>query len=130
MAVLAAREPGERVSVGEVATVLGVSAAHLSKVLQRLAQLGYLESRRGPGGGFVLGMAPSEVTLLEIYEAIDGPIRRRACLLKRQICQPGECILGDLVSDIQHNVREHLANTRLSDFLGRRFGRAPEGGAG
>lgn len=131
MSYIASRDAGRRVSVGEMAEILGVSAAHLSKVLQRLTQLGFLESRRGPGGGFTLGQPADRISLLEVYEAMDGPLLRRSCLLKRQVCEEGACILGDLVTNLRGLVRDHLASTRLSQFSGRRFGpEDPDGPAG
>ena len=51
-------------SVGEIAGEQGVSVAHLSKVMQRLVKVGLLTSRRGPGGGFVLGRAADKISLL------------------------------------------------------------------
>ncbi|NLH94874.1 MAG: Rrf2 family transcriptional regulator, partial [Synergistaceae bacterium] len=55
-----------RISIREMATVMGVSEAHLAKVFQRLSKGGLVRSMRGPGGGFVLAKAPSEVTLYEV----------------------------------------------------------------
>ncbi|MDY0003316.1 MAG: Rrf2 family transcriptional regulator [Polyangia bacterium] len=122
MAYIASRPEGVRCAVGDVAEVFDLSAAHLSKVLQRLTQLGFLESRRGPGGGFILARPADRITLLEVLEAMDGAVLRRTCLLRHQVCEPGECMLGDLVTDIQARARDFLAGTRLSSYSGRRFG--------
>lgn len=121
MAYIASRQAGERASVGEMAETFGVSAAHLSKVLQRLTQLGFLESRRGPGGGFVLGKPAGSIRLLDLFEAMDGPVLRRACLLRHQVCAPGDCLLGDLVTEIQARTRAFLSETCLSAYAGREF---------
>ncbi|HLO90816.1 MAG: RrF2 family transcriptional regulator [Chloroflexota bacterium] len=50
----------------------GASRHHVAKVLQRLAQTGLIGSKRGPGGGFFLKANPNSISLLDIYESIEG----------------------------------------------------------
>jgi Rrf2 family protein len=116
MAFIASASRGGPVSVSTVARELGVSEAHLGKVLQRLARHGFLSSRRGPRGGYGLGRDPEEITLLEIYEAVDGPLVESTCLLERPVCTGSTCILGDLVASVNKQLRERLSSTRLSDL--------------
>jgi len=54
------------VPVSHIADALGVSKDHLGKVLQRLAKLGLVTSRRGPAGGFTLGRPSNQIRLMEI----------------------------------------------------------------
>ena len=115
LALLAAR-PGEILSTHKIATRLDASEAHLAKVLQRLARMGLVRSIRGARGGFVLGREPADVTLLEAYEAIDGPLRPSTCLMGHRVCRDRGCILGNLLEEINHDVREHLSSKRLSDL--------------
>ena len=61
----ALRRP-ERVTVGEVAGTFGISRHHLVKVVHDLGQSGYLETRRGIGGGFTLAQPPDEIRLGDI----------------------------------------------------------------
>lgn len=113
MALLAS--DGDKViSVKESASYLNVSEAHLAKVLQRLSQAGYVDSARGPKGGFCLKKSPEDITLLEIYELMEGKIEARNCLLDRPICRNGECIFGDRLVMMRDEIREHLSNTSLS----------------
>lgn len=119
MAFMATRRSEDPVSVGQIANYLKVSEAHLGKVLQRLARHGYLTSRRGPGGGYGLGSDFDELTLLDIYEAIDGPLKTRGCLLGHPVCSSAGqgCILGDLIENVNEQVRQRLASTRLSQIV-------------
>ena len=117
MVYLAASE-SRIVTTQEIAEKLSVSKDHLSKVLQRLAKAGYVDSIRGPKGGFVLGKPGGEVTLLEIYELIEGPVRRTECILGTQACKGNECIFGDLVSKIDEEVKDYLNRTKISDLMG------------
>jgi Rrf2 family protein len=99
----------------ELATVLGASEAHLSKVLQRLAKVGLVHSVRGPKGGFTLGPRGGDVTLLEVYEAIDGPLSTSGCLLGHPVCR-GEnyCMLGGLVASLNRQVKDYLKGMTLA----------------
>jgi Rrf2 family protein len=105
-------------SVGEIADHQGVSEAHLSKVMQRLVKVGLLTSRRGPGGGFLLGRPAKRISLLEILEAVDGPMSDCKCLLGRKKCLFGGCALGALLTHVNHQVRVFLASRNLTDLTG------------
>ena len=120
-ATFLAANPGRWISTREVASVLNASEAHLSKVLQRLTKAGLVKAVRGPGGGVALEEDKRDVRLLDVYEAIEGPLPPSKCLLGKPICG-GNCILGNLVGSLNEQVRNHLANTRLSD-LSRAFKR-------
>jgi Rrf2 family protein len=113
MAFLAA-SPRRRLTTGEIASELNVSEAHLSKVLQRLAKAGLVRSARGAKGGFELARPRGKVSLLEVYEAIEGPLSTSKCLLGLPVCGARRCILGDLVEVVNKRVRDHLSKTRLS----------------
>ncbi|WP_456432794.1 RrF2 family transcriptional regulator [Thermosulfuriphilus sp.] len=114
MAYLAARE-GQAFRVKEIASCLGVSESHLAKVLQRLGRRALVRSTRGPKGGFTLGRPSEEISLLEIYEAIEGPLEPSDCLFETPICDGLECIWGGLIKEITQVARDHLARTRLSE---------------
>jgi Rrf2 family protein len=116
-AALLAVDPSRRLSTVQAATTLGVSEAHLAKVLQRLARAGLVRSERGPHGGFQLSGDPSKVTLIEVYEAIEGPLRPVECLLGKRVCSGNHCILGKLASSIDEQVREYLSKTYLSELV-------------
>jgi len=118
MAHITRSRGGVNQTVGEIAAHQGVSEAHLSKVMQRLVKVGLLTSRRGPGGGFLLGRAPELISLLEILEAMDGPMSDCRCLLGRKRCLFGGCALGALLTHVNHQVRVFLASRNLTDLTG------------
>ncbi len=114
--VLLAAHPDTGISTRQIAHDLQVSEAHLSKVLQRLTKVGLVASTRGPKGGFTLAEPAESVTLLEVYEAIEGPLVATQCLLGTRICNGKRCILGDLLTTVDGQVREYLATTRLAEL--------------
>ena len=119
MVCLAQPNDGDPVSAVRMATDLHVSEAHLSKVLQRLGRRGLVISKRGPGGGFVLGKPTDQVNLLEIYEAIEGPLPMGECLLGRSDCAFGDCVLGGLIQDVQSRIHDYFKSTTLADLMAR-----------
>jgi Rrf2 family protein len=116
MVLLACEGEQRTLSSKKLASVLGRSEAHLSKVLQRLVKAGLIGSTRGPKGGFALKRPAGEISLLDTYEAIEGPLEETKCLLGQPICRRGKCILGDLLNKVDREAREYLSANRLSDL--------------
>lgn len=112
--VLLARCPSP-LTVREVAERTKASFHHLAKVFQRLRKACLVASTRGPKGGFVLARPPERITLLEIYEAIEGPVSERVCLLGEESCPFRGCIFGGLLGEFAFRFREYLASHTLSD---------------
>jgi Rrf2 family protein len=114
--VALAMNPDRLLTTAEIAANLKASEAHLSKVMQRLVKAGLVRSVRGPHGGFALNTRPEEVTLLDIYELMDGPFVPSACLFSKPVCD-GHCILGGLLKDVDEQVRQHFARSTLAEFM-------------
>ena len=108
-----AANSGKPVSTSTLAKRFNASAAHLSKVMQRLTHFGFLKSQRGPAGGFVLTRSPKQITLLEIYEAIEGAIPDSTCLFDEPVCDGKDCILADLLKHIHKETKSFLKNTTI-----------------
>jgi Rrf2 family protein len=115
MVLLAASEEGP-MATRQIAEELGASEAHLSKVLQRLARVGLVRGTRGPGGGFTLDCDPRRVSLLDVYEAIEGPLNPSDCLFRTPICGGDRCIFGDLLKELNAKARRFLAEKQLSEL--------------
>jgi len=86
MTHLAGAPPGTRASRAELATAAECPEQFLSKVLQSLTRAGLVISHRGNTGGFELAVAHSTATILEVVEAIEGPIRLNVCLGSEIAC--------------------------------------------
>ncbi len=111
LAYMAANGRGELISAVEMAEQLSCSRDHLNKVMQRLVHARLVSSRRGPRGGFTLERAPQGLMLLEIVEALDGPIEKGRCGLG--VCG-GRCALDALSHAVHEQVERTLATTPLS----------------
>lgn len=104
------------VATREIAGILNCSEAHLSKVLQRLTKVGLTASTRGPRGGFRLGRPADRISLLDVYQEMDGQLAAEDCLLGHRVCGPTGCLLGSLLGNINQQVKDHLSQTKLSNL--------------
>ncbi len=116
--VFMAREPGRYLSAKWLGKELGVSEAHLSKVLNKLASQGVLKSVRGSRGGFTLAMNANSLSMLDIVESIDGPmVKDVPCLLDTAVCKSKRCMLTRLQERLIDIVRQELESVTLEDFV-------------
>ena len=116
MGILASRTDGETQTVRDIARTLGACEAHRAKVMQKLARAGLVNPRRGPGGGFVLGRAKSDISLLDIFAALEGSLNLKACLLRSNICIGKSCLSGDMPEKMGLEFKRHMSDTYLSDL--------------
>jgi len=113
---MAANRGNEPFPVVELATGLGASQSHLAKVMQVLVKQGLLTSSRGAKGGFSFGMPPCEITLLHVYEAVEGPVACPGCLLPKSLC-PGEgCVLQKTFSEMTAALKKNFSNISICAF--------------
>src|SRR5271157_2776649 len=89
---LAGLAPGSRASRGELARAAECPEQFLSKVLQSLTRAGLVISHRGNTGGFELREAHRGTSLLNVVQAIEGPVRLNLCLTSDRACErQGRC---------------------------------------
>jgi len=113
---LLAGSRGRRMSARHMAESLGASEAHLSKVLARLAKAGIVKGRRGPSGGFVLARRPERISIREVYEAIEGRIEPRRCLLGIPVCGRRRCAIGELFARVNRDLARALGRMTVADL--------------
>lgn len=113
MVMIAAAPEGQPLSAHAIADRLGVSEAHLYKVLGRLTRSRLLKSSRGPGGGFTLGRPAASIRLLDIYESVEGPLVINDCIMGTKVCCGDNCIFEDLIHDLNAEFKAYLERTAL-----------------
>ena len=106
----------ERLNARQIAQILHVSQNHLAKILQVLAKNEYLASNRGPGGGFMLKKNASEVSMLEIYQLIEGNVDCQFCGITENTCPFITCIFGGKPDKLTNEFVDYLNNTKISDL--------------
>ena len=105
------------INVDNISEATGSSRHHIAKVMQRLAKQGYVGSMRGPSGGFFLLQKADKISLLDIYEAIEGKIVPTVCPLDKKICSLEKCFLNNLTYDLTIQFKKYMSDQLLSDYL-------------
>ena len=118
---LIAEKNGDRLSIREMAKKLGVSEAHLAKVILRLSRSELINTTRGPGGGAVLARPAKEITYLDIVELIEGPISDGGCVFGKEKCVYKNCMFKGFLSKITNETRAWLESNTLEDFEVQKF---------
>lgn len=78
-----ARRGGDKpVPIAEIAKAQAIPGRFLELILSELKQAGYVQSRRGVHGGYMLSRDPAEVTVGEVIRFVDGPLNPVKCLGK------------------------------------------------
>ena len=118
---LIAEKNGDRLSIREMAKKLGVSEAHLAKVILRLSRSELINTTRGPGGGAVLARPAKEITYLDIVESIEEPISDGGCVFGKEKCVYKNCMFKGFLSKITNETRAWLESNTLEDFEVQKF---------
>ncbi len=116
-----AQQPPENVYLlSEISRVQRIPEKFLAKIFQRLSKAGLLRSIRGSKGGFSLRKPAREITMLEVIEALEGPVAINRCLLRKGECGEAEaCPLYDIWEETQQNLLRVLDRTTMADLVKR-----------
>lgn len=101
----------------ELSKELGKSKHHIGKVLQRLVKEGYLDSFRGPTGGFILKADPAKVRFIDIYSAIEGKVVIKRCDREHKICPVNKCIFDNITAKMTEDFINHMTGEILIDYI-------------
>lgn len=120
--ILLANQSDKPINNSAIAEIFGISANHSSKVMQRLLKQGFVNAKRGPGGGYLLAVDPSTVTLFEVYSVIDGNTHPSNCLFgRKKSCSLKNCLFQKLTQEADALIEKHLGAVTLSDYANVKF---------
>ena len=110
--------PDERAATSQIAEEQKIPPSFLAKIVSQLSVAGLLQTSRGARGGVSLAKPASEVSLLEVVEAIDGPIMLNDCVVDHSQCAFGDsCPLQPIWCEAQSELVSRLANTKFDQFV-------------
>ncbi len=115
---LARRENAERAATSTIAVEQRIPPSFLAKIISQLSIAGLLHTSRGARGGVTLAREPKDITLLEVVEAIDGPIQLNECVGDEGNCSFGrECPLHSVWCEAQEKLVAQLKATNFADLM-------------
>jgi Rrf2 family protein len=111
---------GERAATSTVAEEQRIPPSFLAKIISQLSIAGLLHTSRGARGGVTLARPPKEISLLDVVEAIDGPIMLNECVGDESECTFDEdCPLRPVWREAQEVLVKRLKSTNFQQFLER-----------
>lgn len=116
--VYAAENPGS--ASAQIARDLQMPPAFLAKVLRRLAQVGYVENRQGRNGGVTLLADPADLTLLDVIQAVSGPVILDTCQTKARCAtqqRKGYCRINVCWVNTTLAIHEALGAVRIDELI-------------
>ncbi len=117
---MADQDKNEPVASHVIAKARKIPERFLLKVLKPLVSARVLSSIKGPNGGYRLAKSANEITLLEILEAVDGPIRGLAPLSGEKKNGPLNTRLESICKESADQIRKHLAGVKISQLVSKR----------
>ena len=107
----------ERFQARDICEKAEIPESFTRKVFQALVQGGFLEAHRGPGGGYSLTRDPSEITLLEVIQAVEGEDTYDHCVLGFAECgKANPCPLHEIWVHSKKSLLSNLSNTTLDQL--------------
>ena len=108
----------ERAATSTVAEEQRIPPSFLAKIISQLSIAGLLHTSRGARGGVTLAREPEDISLLEVVEAIDGPIQLNECVAEDSQCSFDDgCPLRSVWSDAQSELVARLKKTTFAQLM-------------
>lgn len=117
MVFLAQLGAERRAATSQIAQEKQIPPSFLAKIVSQLSVAGLLQTSRGAHGGVSLARSPEEITLLDVVEAIDGPILLNECVGENSVCVFGDsCSIKPIWCDAQKELVDRLRNSNFAQF--------------
>ncbi|MDN5325316.1 MAG: hypothetical protein PWP41_11 [Moorella sp. (in: firmicutes)] len=110
---------GQVVEARLMAEELKVPVRFLLKILRLLTRAGITESYQGLNGGYALARSPGDITMLDVIEAVEGPVRINRCLIAPEECNrraASYCSVHHALSSIQQSLIEEFRKHNFADL--------------
>lgn len=112
------KKPELTYTANELYPHLDAPLKFLAKILQKLARKKILKSQRGVKGGFKIAMPLENLTIVDIIEAVDGPMALNKCLLTSYDCKRESlCPVHPIWEEAQIKLKESLSKKTIADIV-------------
>lgn len=113
---IASHKPNIPMASHEIARIYAIPERFLLKVLKPLVSAGLLSNVKGPHGGYRLAKAPTSITMLDVVEAVDGPIRGTVTPHASNGHGGLEKRLGVICTQAADQTRKYLQSVRITSL--------------
>lgn len=114
---LAARYEQDPMPLDEICRVRSLPKAYMTRIFGQLVRANVIRAVRGKGGGYVLARPRAQTTLLEVIEAIEGPLALNLCQHNPPRCKMVDCSVRPIWAKVQEQIREVLAHQTLDKLV-------------
>jgi Rrf2 family iron-sulfur cluster assembly transcriptional regulator len=108
------------ITLADISKRQGISLSYLEQLFSRLRKNGLVDSARGPGGGYRLSRAASEINVADVITAVDEKIDAMRCEGKGNCQNDGPCLTHDLWCDLSAQIYSFLKNIDLGQLVERK----------
>ena len=118
LADIAAHQNGAPRLIREISESQKLSQKYVSRLVLALKKGGFIKSIRGARGGYILAKNPNDMNLLEVLEAMEGPISLAKCVLNPKKCkESAHCVTRNVWCALNGRVRESFAAIKMAEVL-------------
>lgn len=118
MVDLAFNYGGEPTNIKSIAERQGISELYLEQLFASLRKAKLVKSIRGALGGYILSREPSDITIYDIMQVLEGPVEIAECLGDENICSNTDCCTTRLLwARIKDSIDDVLKSTTLKDMV-------------
>lgn len=112
----------EPVTIKEISERQDVSVAYLEQILNKLRRAGLIRSIKGPGGGYLLGRKPAEISIASILNELEGPVAITSCLDPDEGCvRIDSCVTHLLWKALGEQIGAFLNTITLNNLVNGDF---------
>jgi Rrf2 family protein len=104
-------------SAREIAALYNIPIELMAKVLQRLVRRGLLASHQGTRGGYELSRRPTQISVADVIQAIDGPVTVTACSTEENQCEQfAKCNVRDPLWKVRERILSALGECTIAEL--------------
>jgi Rrf2 family protein len=105
-------------SIKEIAARQNISDKYLEQIIMHLKTVGPVTAVRGPKGGYMLSLSPSQITLKSLFDIFEGPCGIVECVQNPSECKRADaCLSRKLWVTLEEKISETLSSTTLEDLI-------------
>jgi Rrf2 family iron-sulfur cluster assembly transcriptional regulator len=108
------------ITLADISKRQGISLSYLEQLFSRLRKNGLVDSARGPGGGYRLSRAASQINVADVITAVDEKIDAMRCEGKGNCQNEGPCLTHDLWCDLSAQIYSFLKGIDLGQLVERK----------